>query len=226
MRPTVVNDETNPFKSLVNRQIYIDAVDSSYDCFTLRGRNPSCDVCSPSATIRSMHDSHDRLTAAMPPAPTKTTIELFDRISVKDYRQLLLQDSSSPHVLLDVRSDTQFQMISITDSQRFPTNNSAVLINIPYSILSDYELIDNPKFNTSGINKAKTRYDEEMRRLSEVQVELLPVFVLCRRGISSLLASEHLVSAFSKMGIKRQVINIDGGLQAWSKDIDVNFPVY
>jgi adenylyltransferase/sulfurtransferase len=48
-----------------------------------------------------------------------------------------------------------------------------------------------------------------------------PIFILCRRGIDSIKATELLL----KNGYKN-VININGGLQSWKEQVDPNFPSY
>lgn len=58
-------------------------------------------------------------------------------------------------------------------------------------------------------------------RVEEVKAKGLPVFVMCRRGVDSLAATELLVSA----GVQR-VKNIDGGLCAWHSSVDPMFPLY
>jgi len=52
-------------------------------------------------------------------------------------------------------------------------------------------------------------------------VNHLPIYVLCRRGIDSQVAVQKLNSA----GLY-DVKNIKGGLVAWSKEVDKNFPIY
>ena len=49
----------------------------------------------------------------------------------------------------------------------------------------------------------------------------LPVFVLCRRGVSSVKATRLLVDA----GFDR-VRNIDGGLTQWAESVDPELAIY
>lgn len=48
------------------------------------------------------------------------------------------------------------------------------------------------------------------------------VFVVCRRGNDSQIAAHHL----QKMGSEKTIKDIIGGLHAWTKQIDPNFPIY
>lgn len=53
------------------------------------------------------------------------------------------------------------------------------------------------------------------------QMERTPVFVVCRRGNDSQIAVRHLSE---KLNIKSK--DLVGGLHAWAREIDNNFPVY
>jgi adenylyltransferase/sulfurtransferase len=93
---------------------------------------------------------------------------------------------------LDVRETIQFQICSFPHAW-----------NIPLKFLEQY--IDDIR------NKAK----------DSTQLNLLPIYVICRRGNDSQRAVKKLVSyGFTN------VWNIEGGLQSWSKNIDSNFPIY
>ena len=60
--------------------------------------------------------------------------------------------------------------------------------------------------------------EDKVEKLKEMQ---LPIYVICRRGILSVKGTHLLL----QKGLK-QVFNIDGGLQEWTKSIDNNFPFY
>ena len=57
--------------------------------------------------------------------------------------------------------------------------------------------------------------------LDNLSKEDIQIFTLCRRGIASQRAANKLV----EWGFKT-VINIDGGLEQWQKDVDTEFPLY
>lgn len=48
-----------------------------------------------------------------------------------------------------------------------------------------------------------------------------PVYIVCRRGNDSQLAARHL-----KLKLRKNIKDIVGGLHAWTKQIDSNFPIY
>lgn len=54
--------------------------------------------------------------------------------------------------------------------------------------------------------------------------EDLPVYVVCRRGNDSQVAVQKLKNHLKSYSI--QLKDITGGLYAWAKHIDTNFPVY
>eukprot|EP01080_Neovahlkampfia_damariscottae_P007459 gene7459-11784_t len=60
--------------------------------------------------------------------------------------------------------------------------------------------------------------EEKMKIVSEKK---LPIYVVCRRGISSVSGTEK----FLNFGINN-VKNIDGGITAWNKKVDHEFPLY
>uniref|UniRef100_A0A182QNA0 Adenylyltransferase and sulfurtransferase MOCS3 homolog n=1 Tax=Anopheles farauti TaxID=69004 RepID=A0A182QNA0_9DIPT len=67
------------------------------------------------------------------------------------------------------------------------------------------------------------------RRTGEIMAQVehtkLPVYVVCRRGNDSQVAVQHLTALFRQHNLPapRDLI---GGLHAWAKTIDPNFPIY
>jgi adenylyltransferase/sulfurtransferase len=49
---------------------------------------------------------------------------------------------------------------------------------------------------------------------------------ICRRGNDSLLAAARLRDSLEDRGLKANVRDVTGGLVAWSRDVDPEFPVY
>jgi adenylyltransferase and sulfurtransferase len=58
-------------------------------------------------------------------------------------------------------------------------------------------------------------------QIKEIESKNLPIYVVCRRGIASLSATE----LFLKYGVEN-VKNIDGGITRWTNVVDKNFPIY
>lgn len=181
---------SSSFVPLIGRQLYIDGLTSECSVFDLPPKNANCAICSASPSITSMKDSAQALQTP-PCAPMVLSDD--HRVSAQEYAEVLRQ--GTPHVLLDVRSDIQFNMISLADA----LCSSATLHHIPFAELSKWKKI------VSFPGSAET-----------------PIYVLCRRGNHSVLATMHLLS----LRIDRPIFNVNGGLQAWSETVDVNFPIY
>lgn len=66
------------------------------------------------------------------------------------------------------------------------------------------------------LESVQDRYKEIERMANN-----MPVYCICRRGIASAEATRILIE-------KRmtKVYNVKGGYQAWSKEVDSNFPTY
>ena len=105
-------------------------------------------------------------------------------MTAKEYKELINREN---HLLLDVRSETQFKICRLENS-----------VNIPLDKMRKLE---------------STELIEKERRGGKV-------FVVCRRGVDS----QSAVNLLREQGI--EAFNIQGGIRAWSAQIDKNFPSY
>ena len=64
---------------------------------------------------------------------------------------------------------------------------------------------------------------DELRRLAK-ESGAREVILLCRRGNDSQVAASELREALAKEGVR--VRDVAGGLHAWARDVDKDFPVY
>ncbi|KAL0275716.1 UNVERIFIED_CONTAM: hypothetical protein PYX00_003496 [Menopon gallinae] len=104
---------------------------------------------------------------------------------------------NSPHVLIDVRTKEEFDICRLEGS-----------LNIPIDKTS---------------SSAETIISEiQARRMKMPSLTDIPVFVVCRRGNDSQKAVLELEKHLKDTVIK----DIVGGLHAWAKEIDPDFPVY
>ena len=112
----------------------------------------------------------------------------------------------SQHVLLDVRSSVQFDMINlcrINSKIEIAGNDKALSYkNIPLYILQ------------------KMTRPEISCQLS-VDGEEVDVYIVCRGGVDSMLAAKFLLDKG-----RTNVKNIEGGLNAWHHNVDPSFPFY
>ena len=163
----------------------------------------------------------------VPPSP-------FDLVPVSEttaieYANVLA--SKTAHVLLDVRSAVQFSMVSLEDkfasSAGELPNSGQILLNIPLVDLQGGHLGKSKEARRASA--LKDIEDARAVALNSASAEggiensnsSIPVYVLCRRGGDSLVATRYL----SKLGVEN-VCNIHGGLVQWSGSVDDSFPVY
>ena len=101
------------------------------------------------------------------------------------------RNSSSPAPLVDVRDDKQFSICSLSGA-----------LNLPLK-----DILRDP--------------DRAKKALEAVATSTSTIFVLCRRGIDSRVATLEL----HKLGFER-ACDVNGGLVAWRAQVDPAFPVY
>jgi len=216
----------SPTQPLIGRMLQYDGESGEFHTFELPLCDPHCLVCSLSSSVRSLSGdtnadmdvnvdhSIDTLVNANPadapqpdgirtsPKSNRThTLAEIHRITATRYADMLRHGKS--HILLDVRPFTQFNMVSL--QPWLPT--SGRVLNYPYEMM-----IKNQQHVLDNIDSLRSLYDDDT---------LCPVYVLCKRGNDSILATKFLL----KNGVTC-VFNIDGGLLAWSKNVDPNFPTY
>lgn len=139
------------------------------------------------------------MTARMRASSSPFELSSEHRISVEEYAIIR---QSTPHILLDVRSAIQFNMIAMQSEDCLQK-----VVNIPLKDLEVMSLEEvREKCHLGGAS------DSDGDRC---------VYSLCRRGIDSLVATRFLV----EKGLT-SVRNIDGGLSAWHAKVDPEFPLY
>lgn len=143
-------------------------------------------------------------------------------ITVQQYKQLAFHDKI-PHILLDVRSKVQYDMVNM-QSMYHTTHNDLVFDENKVSIhnIPLEQLLSSPQIQTclQGAQDEKSEMFGEMEQQGCKEMER-GVYVLCRRGIASSKAVVYL----KEKGLKN-VYNIRGGLEAWSQQVDDDFPQY
>ena len=237
---------------LSNQLVMYDARYCTFHKFKLPGRRKCCVVCGACPEIKSMDDSaafcdhHDLrgyggCQASVPPSlpyvidksaigqtaeeATTSSLEMVPSCSVLEYCAVRSAEVTNGagtrvtlrHLLLDVRDKNQFDMCHLPGA-----------INLPLTHL-----------------KTKLR-DSQGRWPSELTGKNIgSIYVICRRGIVSLAATQLLLRAsFDSYGsgtttttsnserpataasLALPVINIRGGLTKWSVDVDPDFPAY
>lgn len=120
---------TNMGSSLHDRMLMYDAIQGTVTTLKKPPKTPSCPVCGPSSTIRSLKDSGENLVGVRGPSfgdPVSDDSNLPDGVAVTCTKYAEVRRGGKPHVLLDVRVPAQFHMCSLEGA-----------VNIPLSNLSD-----------------------------------------------------------------------------------------
>lgn len=103
---------------LYGKMLLFDALSCTFRSFKIRSRNPNCDVCGESPTITKPIDYEQFCNAkADDKALMIDVIDSHEHISVKDYARVR---ESTPHLLLDVREKTQYEICSLEGSFNIP----------------------------------------------------------------------------------------------------------
>ncbi|KAJ6301908.1 hypothetical protein OIU77_016088 [Salix suchowensis] len=102
------------------------------------------------------------------------------------------------HVLVDVRPDHHFKIVSLPDA-----------LNIPLSSLES---------RSAEISSA---LEEEEKRKDSGFESSASLYVICRRGNDS----QRAVQLLHRMGFT-SARDIIGGLEAWARDVDPTLPTY
>jgi adenylyltransferase and sulfurtransferase len=195
---------TESMKPLYGRQLFYDGLNGEFHTFHLPARSLDCSICSEGRKQRGIESS-----IVEPAIPDMTLQQLPDgaTITAKDYADKYFF-SEIPHILLDVRSDLQYNMIDILSYYRNHSVSEKVL----------NKNIQGLHISLKALSKSA---DKLTQLLQEPYISNAPIFVLCRRGIDSMRATSMLLGSGYK-----DVVNVDGGLTAWKSHVEPTFPAY
>lgn len=143
-----------------------------------------------------------------------------ERISAENYAVLRsgvnpftgTVSSRDSHVLVDVREKVQFELCSIEGS-----------VNVPFSEVASTPLRGEGSVDGHG---GIMEGDEEKEWVAQLRRTEKPIFVVCRLGNDSQIAVTKMKELGLDYGGKRFIGDIRGGLQAWRKSVDDEFPEY
>ncbi|XP_061174643.1 adenylyltransferase and sulfurtransferase MOCS3-like [Saccostrea echinata] len=184
--------------SFCQKMLLFDGQEGTFRTIKLRSKQPSCIVCGDHPEITELID-YQQFCGARADDKEKSLhlLETENRITVQEYKQIL--DSGQKHVLIDVRMPVEMEICQL------PT----AAYNLPVNCVE------------RGDNLASLKDHIQSRSAGE---QSFPVYVVCRRGNDSQIAVQKLKNHFKSESI--QFKDIAGGLYAWAKHIDINFPVY
>ena len=212
-------------RSLVGRQLYYDATCGEFHNFDLRPRRTDCPSCGSGNTL---HHIPQNPPDAPPPSPLSVlhaALSSAHRVSARTYFTDVLS-ADSQHLLIDVRSTLQFDMISL--EHLFVGSSRKYILNLPYEHMTRVDPAQLLCLVSAALAKTSCA-------VSEAENSDGPgVYVICRRGNDSVRATLLLLSALrSNPSIsapcrlnEANLLNIDGGLHAWSNQVDHHFPAY
>ena len=243
-------------RPLSQRLYHYDALDGRVCVLQLPSRRKDCDVCGDSPIIRSMEDCQRFLNAHELSRGIQNCSRKSVDNSTTDLPQSMRISCKKFSAVWFNGGDTNGEKESSEEivcgkASRLPEHaqgsQGMVLepkVPVPLSTTSrnreTYILLDvrsRLEFNICALpgalnipaSELKGRLDE-IRKLRKIMnndlssdgcSDVVPIFVLCRRGVSSVRATHLLADAGFQF-----VMNIDGGLTSWVKDVNPDFPMY
>jgi adenylyltransferase/sulfurtransferase len=187
----------------------------------LRTRKAKCAACSAQASISAQglgsgNVDYVQFCGSVNPVAVLTAQE---RISPENYAKLRsgvnpftgTVSSKDNHILVDTREQVEFELGNIDGS-----------VNIPFSTIAStaHPGLDSSRSGDYDVDVVERDWIAKL-----VQSEK-PVFVVCRRGNDSQLSVKKMKQLGVDYGGKRFVGDIRGGLEAWRKSVDGDFPDY
>lgn len=196
-------DDKPNLQLIHGKQIFYDGALGDFHTFCLPKKGKKdCSACGFETVEETVQGNSDPAAAPLSTAPD------IEEVTALEYADILR--SEIPHVVLDVRTEIQFQMVSLRHMQL--KHSSMQLVNIPLVELMGGRLADNVLESSSF----------HLRALSECcQDGAIPIFTLCRRGVDSLTAAQFLAAR----GVTN-VRNVRGGLVSWSECVESSLPKY
>jgi adenylyltransferase/sulfurtransferase len=128
-----------------------------------------------------------------------------ERVEAEEYARV--REKGLPHVLLDTREKTQFEICNLEGS-----------LNVS---IDDFRALAAKRKEEMDLENGE---QEKWKWLREE--EKRPVFVVCRFGNDSQEAVRLLKSGMGEEVGERVVMDIRGGLRAWRERVDGGFPEY
>ncbi|XP_075238477.1 adenylyltransferase and sulfurtransferase MOCS3-like [Lycorma delicatula] len=184
--------------TLGSRLLLFDGSDTQFRNVKLRSKNGDCVVCGTSPTITELID-YVEFCGSSPNDKDKGIKLLNDeRITAQELARKMKSDEK--FVLLDVRSNSEFEICALPDS-----------VNVPLSIAEKEIGLDMIKEQI-----VKIQHSSDHERIS--------VYVLCRRGNDSQKAVRLLNSKLQDLSLN--IKDVKGGLHSWTHTVDDTFPIY
>ncbi|CAG9790528.1 unnamed protein product [Diatraea saccharalis] len=185
-------------KLLVERMLLFDGEDMTFKTVNLRGRNAQCAVCSDTPSITRLVD-----------------YEVFCQSQAKE-KDLDL------HILPPANRISASQL---SESLKLRTDSNHEERHLLVDVRSE------PEFDMCRIDGAvnwpiDSLRDEKFEELLErIRMCTHRVVFICRRGNDSQIAAKKVLDAIEDSH-RGKVADLTGGLHAWARNVDKDFPVY
>lgn len=188
----------------------------------VRSRRANCAVCSSEAsvTLETLKSGSTDYVFFCGTADPETLLTPEERVSPLEYRARYPETFTSqpgvadgkPPTMIDVREKVQFDICNIDQS-----------INIPISkiLSSSRSAAKVPENETAASSQLPSWIPAEVATPSTD-----PIYVVCRLGNDSQVAVKKLKELGLDRGGERFIGDIQGGLHAWRRQVDPEWPEY
>lgn len=176
--------------------LLFDAARTTFRNVRLRGKQDSCAVCSANPTITALIDYEQFCGMKASDKDTKLNILPLEQRITVEELQQI-RANKLEHLLIDVRTENEFEICQLENAE-----------NRPIKIFADQ-------------NERETDLVDRIK-----QDPNRPVYVICRRGNDSQIAAKRLIADLHEQNCDVVVKDVIGGLHAWTRQIDDQFPIY
>ncbi|KAI1476715.1 adenylyltransferase [Daldinia eschscholtzii] len=169
----------------------------------MRSRRPNCFACSSESALTLKELRAGSLDYVQFCGVTKPVdvLKPEERVSAKEYNDILTKQPDKDHLLLDVREKEHFEIARIPGA-----------INVPFSTIQtrSKNSTDNDSLAPEYIPKSLSAH--------------APIYVICRVGNDSQLVTKRLKEIGLDANGERFVGDIEGGMLAWKRHVDQTMP--
>ena len=192
---------------LAQRMCIYDALAGEFVNVKLRPRAAKCAVCGSAPTIRSVADSEAwcRQQNLMPFEGTAG--------------QCVRPEPAGPEL-------PSTQRITCRELRERTSHAAQSEVPTPWFLLDVREEV---QFAICSLPHATNVPLRELdRKLADVVLQAAgrPTYVICRRGVDSVVATQKLVAFAEQSAEGARFFNVDGGLAEWHNRVDSSFPLY
>ena len=188
---------------MIGRMLLYDALEMTFTTIRVR-RDTACPVCSiPPGQVELIDyeqfcgmPAHDRSSFGQENGHQETE-NLIEEISATSLKERL--DAGDDLLVLDVRNPIEWEIAALDDTLRIPKPQIEAAMN---DVLA-------------GVRSREETVLAEIPQDKEIVLH-------CRTGIRS----ADSIAFLKRLGYKNKLLNLSGGIHAWSREIDPSLPIY